>query len=113
MASLDSEVFDREPALREIVRRLVEAYSPLRVYLFGSKALGTSGPDSDYDLLLVVPDDAPVHQRGSRLAYECLWGTGIAADVLVCTDSYFRSRETVAASIPSAASREGKLLYAA
>ncbi|PYO54511.1 MAG: hypothetical protein DMD83_22120, partial [Candidatus Rokuibacteriota bacterium] len=43
--------------LVEIVRRLVEAYRPDRIYLFGSRARGTAGAESDYDLLVVVPDD--------------------------------------------------------
>ena len=49
-------------------------------------------PDSGYDLLLVGPDDAPPEKRRSRLAYEALRGTGTAADVLVCTRSYFEDR---------------------
>ena len=48
-----------DPALDETLRRLLASYQPLEVYLSGSKARGDSGPDSDYDLLVVVPDDAP------------------------------------------------------
>ena len=59
-----------DPVLAEVVRRLVEAYRPERVYLFGSVARGDAGPDSDYDLLVVVQDDAPPEHRRSRLAYE-------------------------------------------
>ena len=55
-----------DPRLAEVVRRLVEAYEPERVYLFGSHARGDAGPDSDYDLLLVVPDDAAPDRRRSR-----------------------------------------------
>ena len=36
--------------LTDLVRRLVEAYHPERIYLFGSKARGDAGPDSDFDL---------------------------------------------------------------
>ncbi len=45
--------------LAELVRRLVEAYEPERIYLFGSHARGDAGADSDYDLLVVVPEAAP------------------------------------------------------
>ncbi|MCS6952013.1 MAG: nucleotidyltransferase domain-containing protein [Bryobacterales bacterium] len=100
-------------ALAEVVRRLVEAYRPERVYLFGSVARGEAGPDSDYDLLLVVPDDAPPERRRSRLAYEVLWGTGMAADVVVWTSSQFQSRAHLPASLPATVLREGKLLHAA
>jgi predicted nucleotidyltransferase len=99
--------------LVEIVKRLVNAYEPLRVYLFGSKARGESGPNSDYDLLLVVADDAPAERRRSRLAYEVLRGTGAAADVLVCTHSYFEPRRSLRASLPGTILREGRLLHGA
>jgi len=98
--------------LAEIVRRLVEAYDPDRVYLFGSTARGDAGPDSDYDLMVVVPDDAPRERRRARLAYEVLWEAGRAADVVVQTRQYFTSRLHLKASLPATVEREGRLLYA-
>jgi len=102
-----------DPALAGAVRRLVEAYQPECVYLFGSVARGDAGPDSDYDLLVVVPDDALPERRRSRLAYEALRGTGTAADVLVCTASYFEDRRPLKASLPATVLREGQLLHGA
>ncbi len=110
---LDREILDRDPILAEVVRRLLAAYQPAAVYLFGSKARGDEGPDSDYDLLVVVPDDASAERRDSRLAYETLWGTGTAADVLICTHSYFEARRHLRASLPGTVLREGKQLHAA
>jgi len=101
-----------DAVLAEAVRRLIEAYHPERVYLFGSVARGDAGPDSDYDLLVVVPDNAPPERRRSRLAYEALRGTGTAADVLVCTTSYFEQRRLLKASLPCTVLREGRLLHA-
>jgi predicted nucleotidyltransferase len=102
-----------DPTLAELLRRLVPAYQPERVYLFGSRARGEAGPESDYDLLLIVPDDAPPERRRSRLAYEVLRGTGVAADVLVCTRAWFDRREGLKASLPGTVLREGRLLHAA
>ncbi len=102
-----------DPRLAEVVRRLIEAYSPERIYLFGSSARGEAGPDSDYDLLLIVPDDAAPERKRSRLAYERLWGTGTAADVLVWTKSRFERRLHLPASLPAMVIREGQLLHAA
>ena len=99
--------------LTEIINLLTEAYNPEKIYLFGSVARGDQGPDSDFDLMVIVPDNAPSPQRRSRLAYERLWGTGIAADVLVWTHTAFESRKTVAASLPATILREGRLLYGA
>lgn len=108
---MEAALLERDPKLAEVVRRLVEAYRPERIYLFGSVARGEPGPDSDYDLLVVVPDGAPQEQRGSKLAYQALCGTGIAADVLVCTRSYFEARRHLRASLPGTVLREGRLLH--
>jgi predicted nucleotidyltransferase len=99
--------------IEETVRRLVDAYRPERIYLFGSHARGESGPDSDLDFLVIVPDDAPPERRRSRLAYEALRGTGIAADVLVWPRSYFESRRAVPASLSATVAKEGRLLHVA
>lgn len=97
--------------LAEIVRRLVDAFHPDQIYLFGSRARGEAGPDSDYDIMVVVPDSALPEQKRSRLAYEVLWGTGTAADVLVWTQKAFESRLHLKASLPSTVLTEGRLLY--
>jgi len=100
-------------ALACIIERLAEAYEPDRIYLFGSKARGDYGPDSDFDLMVVVPDDAPPARKRSRLAYEALRGTGTAADVQVWTCNAFESRLHLLASLPATVMSEGRLLHAA
>lgn len=98
--------------LDELVRLLIPIYHPRRIYLFGSVARGDADPDSDYDVMVIVPDETPPERRQSRLAYEALWGTGIAADVLVWTSRQFESRAHVPASLPATILREGKLPHA-
>lgn len=110
---METELLENDPLLAEIVRRLVDAFAPKRIYLFGSKARGDPGPDSDYDLMVIVPDDSPPERCRSRLAYERLWGTGTAADVLVWTQARFDSRAHLKASLPAMILGEGKLVYAA
>lgn len=104
---------DLDPILAEIVRRLVGAYQPERVYLFGSRARRDANPDSDYDLLVVVPDSAAPERRDSRLAYEVLIGVGAPKDVVVFTHEYYQWMLGAAASLPATVEREGHLLYAA
>lgn len=43
------------PLVRETVRQIAERFDPDRVILFGSLAYGTPHPDSDVDLLVVMP----------------------------------------------------------
>ncbi len=102
-----------DPILAEVVHRLRDLYRPERIYLFGSTARGESGPDSDYDLMVVVPDDTPALLRGSGRAYKAIWRLGVAADILVWTHSAFEDRLPLRASLPATIAREGKLLYAA
>lgn len=102
-----------DPVLAEILARLTEAYAPERVYLFGSAARGDAGEHSDYDLLLVVPDDAPPERVRSRKAYEALWGIGAAVDVVVWRRSAFEASAEAPTSLPATVLREGILLRAA
>jgi len=104
-------MLEEDHTLREIVRRLVQTYQPERIYLFGSQARGDSGPHSDYDLLVIVPDDAPPERRQDRFHHKNLWDLEAAADVLVYSLSYFEARRHLKASLPGIVLREGKLLY--
>ena len=42
-----------------VIERIVEVLAPEEVWLFGSRARETHGPDSDWDLMAVLPDSAP------------------------------------------------------
>lgn len=97
----------------KIVDRLVALYHPERVYLFGSKARGEAGPDSDYDILLVMPDDTPAEMLSPSAAYDALWSLKTAVDVVIWTRKDFEARLHLKASLPATVCREGRLLYAA
>jgi predicted nucleotidyltransferase len=101
-----------DPLLVEIVRRLVAYYQPEKVYLFGSTARGQAGADSDYDILVVVPDEAPPEQRSTRHVYAVLWDIRASIDVLVWSHAEFAGDLPLRASFPSTVIREGRLLYA-
>lgn len=53
-----SQIDDREE-LDRVVQRLVRLFDPVAIYFFGSRARGDGYEDSDYDLMLVLADDAP------------------------------------------------------
>src|SRR5438034_11696817 len=104
---MDAPELQNDPTLAEIVRRLVEAYHPERIYLFGSHARGEAGPDSDYDLMVIVPNDAPAPLRASSRAYDTLWGLRSSGDILVCTRNEFNRRQHLQASLPATILRDG------
>jgi len=104
---------ERDPMLAEMVRRLVQALRPDSIYLFGSRARGDHDPDSDYDLLVVVPEsDLPGYKR-DQIAYRALYGVGAPKDVIVLTRAEFERKLSVVCSLPATVVREGRLVHAA
>src|SRR3954468_22506993 len=45
-----------------VIERIVEVLDPEEVWLFGSRARETHGPDSDWDLMAVLPNTAADRQ---------------------------------------------------
>jgi predicted nucleotidyltransferase len=97
--------------LREIVNRLVEEFHPDRIILFGSYAWGTPLPDSDVDLLVVVPTSSlPPAQRATR-AHRALRGLGIPKDIMVRTREEIERYRLVPASLEAEILERGRPLY--
>ncbi len=102
-----------DPVLAEMIRRLVAACRPERVYLSGSRARGTAEASGDYDLMVIVPDSPLPGYRRDQEAYRALLGVGVAKDVLVWTREEFERRRHLPASLSATILREGILVYAA
>jgi len=102
-----------DPIVAEITRRLVTLYKPERVYLFGSAARGDDVSGSDYDFMVLVPEDTPKEARQTPELFEVLADIDAPIDVLVWPRDYFDERLHLPASFPATIVREGKLLYAA
>jgi len=58
-------ILERDPRLALVVQRLVTAYQPESIYLFGSVARGDADTESDYDLLIVVRQRATSRSKPS------------------------------------------------
>jgi len=113
VAEIQHPILKVDQTLKDIVQRLAEVYQPERIYLFGSRARGDFRPESDYDLLVIVPDDAPLERQKDGLAWESLRDLRAATSVLVHRSSYFEARRYLKASLPGIVLREGRLLYGA
>ncbi|CAN5146488.1 hypothetical protein BH23CHL1_BH23CHL1_17770 [soil metagenome] len=97
--------------LDEVVRRLVDAFQPERIYLFGSRARGDHHEDSDYDVLMVLREPAvPTHERRVE-AYRVLHGIGVSVDVLIWSRKQFDRQAPVISSLPETVLYEGQLVY--
>ena len=96
----------------ELVRRILEIVSPLRIILFGSAARGEMGPHSDFDVLVVMPNG--IH-RG-KIAEEIhrqMWGFGFPKDIVVVTESDVSQYGSNSYMIIKHALEEGRELYVA
>ncbi|NQT50713.1 nucleotidyltransferase domain-containing protein [bacterium] len=97
--------------LDEIVRRLVAALHPLRIYLFGSHVAAEADRDSDLDLLVVVPDTPTSPRELARLGRGSLWGMAVPVDLVVCTDSEMRKWAPVPCNLIHTVVQRGRLVY--
>ncbi|MBK1841282.1 nucleotidyltransferase domain-containing protein [Azospirillum sp. YIM B02556] len=108
MGAIDTE---HDEKLQLLLDRIVPALEPEAVYLFGSRARGDFDEDSDYDLLVIVPDDAPKERRSIRYAYEANSGTGIPADVLPCSRTSFERYKDSVGTLCYEANHNGVRVY--
>lgn len=96
--------------IRRITRRIVDQYHPLRLILFGSRARGEAGVDSDYDLLIIAPNDSPRWQRTIPV-YKTLAGLGAPKDIVWWTPEEVAEWQGVKSHFINTAMREGIVLY--
>ena len=98
--------------LDDLVRRIIAVVQPQRIILFGSAARGDMRPDSDIDILVVVPDGTP-RRRTAQTIYRNLIGLRAAVDVVVATESDLQQYGDNFSLVYYPALREGRAIYAA
>lgn len=98
--------------LDALVRCIVEEVHPLQIVLFGSAARGDMKPDSDLDVLVIMPDGTHRRKVAQRL-YRTIQGITIPYDILVATPSDLDRHRDNIGLIYYTILREGKMLYAA
>lgn len=98
--------------LDELVRRIVDAVHPLRIILFGSAARGEMGPDSDVDVLVVMPEGTGRRRTAMEL-YRRVRGLPVYPEYVVATPSDLDRYGNDVGAVHAAALREGRQLYAA
>lgn len=101
-----------ETLLKELVERILAVVRPVRIILFGSAARGELKPDSDLDVLVVVPDNSD-RRATARFIYRNLIGFDVAVDVVVATETDLRKYGDRYSLVYYPALREGRELYAA
>ncbi len=93
--------------------RLIEAYKPKIIYLFGSLAWGDPDEQSDIDLLIVVKSSDEKSYKRSLRGIESLSGMKIAKDIIVYTEAEFEELSSDVSTLCYKISQEGIKLYEA
>ncbi len=99
-------------AIESLVQKIVEAVHPLRIILFGSYARDKADPESDIDVLVVMPEG--VHcRRTAQLLYRQIRGLGVPFDILVTTPGALEKHKDNIGLIYRTVLKEGREIYAA
>jgi uncharacterized protein len=95
-----------------MVERIVGQFQPERVVLFGSHARNEQRPDSDIDLLVVMPDSWSGRRREAAVAMlDALGDLPVFKDVVVTTPEEIARRGHLVGTVLRAALADGKVLY--
>ncbi len=96
--------------ISQMVNRIVDKFHPYKIILFGSYAKGTAGPDSDVDLLVIMPLSVSKRQTTIAIRSE-LHGMGLPKDILVATPEDIETYRNTVGTIIRPALQEGRVLY--
>lgn len=94
----------------EMVKRITADAKPVKVILFGSRARGEAGRNSDIDLLVIEPDPVSPRKEAARLR-KLLRGFKAPMDIVVFGQSFAERYWDIPGSVLYRAFREGKVLY--
>ena len=102
----------QQEIVQEAVNRLVKAYKPIEIYLFGKYGWGTPDKDDDLDILVIVEEaHEKAYKRGYQ-AFEALLDLGIPKNVVVFTKQEFETYCQDKNSLVYEVKHRGKQVYA-
>jgi predicted nucleotidyltransferase len=95
-------------AIRRIARQIAERFHPDKIILFGSYAYGTPTPDSDVDLLVIMPTR---NQIGQAVRIDEALEPGFPMDLIVRTPRVLEQRLRWGDWFLREITERGKMLY--
>lgn len=101
------EFFREEPRLRDLLDLCRTELCAEEVWLFGSRARGDHHGHSDWDLLVIVRDDAPEEVLDPVLLWKTRRRSGVHCDLLAVKKADFEGAKDVTNTLSHAVKREG------
>lgn len=97
--------------IKKAVKQLVEAYKPIKIFLFGSYAWGNPSAESDIDLWIVVPNDTILDKPRALKGHIALQDFAFPKDIMVSYQSEFDERAFHPSTLHYKVKNEGKIMY--
>ena len=98
--------------IKRLLALIEERCRPAAVWLFGSRAKGTADPESDWDLLVILPDSVPFEKQDDVVdAVRLRSLSQVNADILTCSESDFKSATSIPNTLAYEVARTGIPLY--
>jgi predicted nucleotidyltransferase len=97
--------------IRDLSRRIAREFRPRRIVLFGSYAEGKATPDSDVDLLVILPRKGKAVEKS--VAIRLATRPTFPLDLLVRTPAEVRKRLAMGDTFIRDILEKGKVLYEA
>jgi predicted nucleotidyltransferase len=98
--------------IQAFANTIAREFHPERILLFGSHARGAASPDSDVDLLVIMPRNGKsAHAQAAEIYSKCR--SSFPVDILVRTSEEFQERQQMRDWFMRDVAREGITLYAA
>ncbi len=97
--------------LQQIKSRIVGAYNPLAIFIFGSYIWGEPDKNSDIDLLVVVKDSKDKFHKRAIVGHKSLRGIKYPFDILVYTKNEFNDKLKNKIGLCNKIKERGKKIY--
>ena len=98
--------------IQEVVDTIAQEFKPQKVILFGSYARGDEEPDSDVDLLVIMPHEEHASRKAAEITCR-VHPRRFALDLIVRSPEVVRHRLALNDWFMRELMREGRILYAA
>ncbi len=95
--------------IKELCDQIVREFHPERIILFGSHAYGKPTPDSDVDLLVVMPYEGEYRQQLIKMVTKV--GTYLPLDLLLRTPKEINERLELGDFFIREITEHGKVMY--
>ena len=111
MSAIEELRINTAEQIAQLCEQIVREFRPQKIILFGSYAYGRPSPDSDVDLLVVMPFPGSSREQAAKIRGRI--DTPVALDLLVRTPEQIAERLTMDDFFMREIVEQGKILYEA